>query len=153
MVVRKKKVVVKADAPVGTPVAVNEKPAPDTGSYDPSRDVEPGPKVEVKGVKLEDVSMADLGFMPTGRYEAVKIGEVASGQVWRVFGPEGQKVSPVLEGKAKLSPDQNAPGEVLPPHGRAYAIAGSLNTHLMKAVGNRAFALLSKKAEAQGFPR
>ena len=122
---------------------------PKTGEYG-DHGVDPvGPAPVVKGKDLEAVTMEDVGKSPTGRYEAVQVGSDA----WRVFGPAGQKVSPLLVGEAKLSSDPKSPGEVLPSHGRAYHIAGANNTHLMKRLGSKRYEAIVRLATAQGFPR
>lgn len=121
----------------------------DTGEYDPHTEAPTKEPVVVKGKKLEELRMQDLGFKPTNRFEAVKLGEDA----WRVFSPDGQPVTPVLSGNAKLSPDPLAPGEVLPAFGRAYAIAAAQNMHLSRALGSKRYNAIVDSAQKQGFPR
>ena len=111
---------------------------------------------ESDDVDLEDVTMASAGFKPTGRYEVVKVGEdkelvEEDKRVFRVFGPQGQKVTPLLKGKAKATDHPLAPE--LSSEGRASKVAADHNIHVQKAVGRDAYAKIVKNAIAQGFER
>ena len=142
----------EGDKPVKDPEADKKSPEyrdGDAGAPQPPK----GAKVEVKGKKLEDVRLSDLGLQPSGRFEAVRIGSEGKEEAWRVFGPEGQPVTPVEVGDRKKSTDPKAPGEVLPAHGRAYAMAADQNMHLRKTLGSRTYGKIVDRAVAQGYPR